>query len=330
VIHSATDAGDFARELRLLLRTLGVAEANMEKGEMRVEANISVGQDGKLGTKVEVKNLNSFRSMERAIAHEIDRQTKILESGETVTQETRGWDESRQVTYPQRIKEGSADYRYFPDPDLPSLKLSEIPEFDHAALRGSMPQLPWERREAYQAWGLQKDDIELYVRDRTLGAFFDDVAQRLADDTEAPRTASNYIATDLVKRIRDMQVRDTEESDISDIPVSAEHFAALIKMIRKNEISSRAAKDLLGMMIEHDEGPEALAEKHGLKQSSNEADLLPIIEGILSEHTSVVADYKAGKEVALQFLVGQGMKATRGSADPQALRALMIATMQKS
>src|SRR3989338_10793397 len=129
VITSSKQAGDFARELQMLLRSLEASEANMEKGQMRVEANISLSRDGKLGTKVEIKNLNSFRAMERAVEYEIRRQTELLERGEDVTQETRGWDEGKQATFPQRTKEGSADYRYFPDPDLPSLKLSELPEY---------------------------------------------------------------------------------------------------------------------------------------------------------------------------------------------------------
>ncbi|KKT30843.1 MAG: Aspartyl/glutamyl-tRNA(Asn/Gln) amidotransferase subunit B, partial [Candidatus Nomurabacteria bacterium GW2011_GWD1_44_10] len=147
VIHTAEEAGAFARELQLLLRTLGVSDANMEKGEMRVEANISISKTDKLGTKVEVKNLNSFRSVERAIAYEVERMTKILDGGPgEIVQETRGWDEGGQKTFSQRKKESAHDYRYFPDPDLPKLKISEIPEFSNKNLQATMPELPWERR----------------------------------------------------------------------------------------------------------------------------------------------------------------------------------------
>jgi len=150
VLHDAEMAGRFARELQLLLRTLGASEANLEKGEMRIEANISVSnKEGRYGTKVEVKNINSFRSVERAIAFEIKRQIDLLEGGGKVVQETRGWDEAKQVTFHQRFKEGSADYRYFPEPDLPKLSISEIPEFSSESMEKTLPELPWDRRNRY-------------------------------------------------------------------------------------------------------------------------------------------------------------------------------------
>ncbi len=188
VIHDAETAGAFARELQLLLRTLGASEANLEKGEMRIEANISVSKDDTsglnaegvgrtghrpvLGTKVEVKNLNSFRSAERAIAYEIERQSKALDRGEKVVQETRGWNEAKQETFHQRFKEGSADYRYFPEPDLPKLSLSEIPEFSSDALSKSLPELPWERRARYANRGLKRPDVEFIIATTSRTAFF--------------------------------------------------------------------------------------------------------------------------------------------------------------
>ena len=174
VISNAETADRFARELQLLLRTLRASEANLEKGEMRIEANISVAQDTRfnlksesskvepciLGTKVEVKNLNSFRSVERAIAYEIERQIALIEKGGKVVQETRGWDEAKQETFHQRFKEGSADYRYFPEPDLPKLFLSDISEFSHETIRASLPELPWERRERYtEMYSLKESDV---------------------------------------------------------------------------------------------------------------------------------------------------------------------------
>lgn len=177
-IHAPEEAGVFAKELQLLLRTLGAGDANMEKGEMRVEANISVSKDGGLGTKVEVKNLNSFRSVERAIAFEAKRQERLLESGGAVVQETRGWDEAKQETFSQRKKEGSADYRYFPDPDLPSLRTSEIPALQNLVL----PELPAERRARYAALGfLQTQDIAQLTGDFELAQFFDAVSAELAE-----------------------------------------------------------------------------------------------------------------------------------------------------
>ena len=163
VIHDAATAGAFARELQLLLRMLGAGEANMEKGEMRVEANISVSNTDKLGTKVEVKNLNSFRSVERAIDFEVKRQIELIESGGQVVQETRGWDEAKQQTFSQRKKESSHDYRYFPDPDLPKLLVSEIKEFSNESLKAELPELPWAKRERYISLGLKAEDAEVFV-----------------------------------------------------------------------------------------------------------------------------------------------------------------------
>src|SRR3989338_6227119 len=253
VIKSSKQAGDFARELQTLLRCLGASEANMEKGQMRVEANVSVAkvveetplrsggeESPRLGTKVEIKNLNSFRAMERAIEYEIRRQTELLERGEDVTQETRGWDEGKQATFPQRVKEGSADYRYFPDPDLPSLKLSELPDLSTASLSGTMPELPWERRERYLALGIKSEDAQLYVQESVLGSFFEEVIALPGGAKARILLASNYIANDLVKIIRDIEKRDTEYQ--AEIPISARNFKKIIDMVADKRISSRTAK----------------------------------------------------------------------------------------
>lgn len=331
VIHDAEAAGAFARELRLLLRYLGAGSANMEKGEMRVEANISVGpKDGPLGTKVEVKNLNSFRSVERAIAYEIERQKALLAEGGEVVQETRGWDETTGKTFSQRAKEGSADYRYFPDPDLPSLRITEIEVLRTDSLKKTLPQLPWERRGAYEALGLGTDTVEMFVRDTHLADFFDAVCTELGNaDADSVRTAANYISGDLVSLIRDIDNRDTEtESEIT-IPVSSNSFAELIRMIARNDISSRGAKDILAVMVNEGGEPGSIADAKGLRQSSSEEDLLPMVQQIIAEHAAVAEEYRGGKEASLQFLVGQGMKASKGSANPAVLKELLIRELQK-
>ncbi len=328
VIKSSKQAGDFARELQTLLRTLGASDANMEKGQMRVEANISVSKSGELGTKVEIKNLNSFRAMERAVEYEIRRQTAALESGETIVQETRGWDESKQATFPQRIKEGSADYRYFPDPDLPSLRLSEIPELDPDSLKESMPELPWERRERYLGLGIKADDAQLYVQESALGGFFEETIALIGADNARILLASNYIANDLVNLIRQsaenpQQVRDTEKRDTgyqSKIPISAENFRKIIEMVASKKISSRAAKDLLIESVQGAKDPEILAEEKGLFAVT---DIGAVVADVLEKNASVAADFKAGKAAALEFLLGQCMKALKGAGDPEALRKLL-------
>jgi len=314
VIHDAETAGSFARELQLLLRYLGAGDANMEKGEMRVEANISISKNDTLGTKVEVKNLNSFRSVERAIAFELERQAALLESGGQVVQETRGWDEVKQVTFSQRKKESSHDYRYFPDPDLPKLKLSEIPEFSSTRLHELLPELPWERRARYIAAGLKADDADMFVRDQVLGAFFD---ATITDLSQAEvLLAANYIGSDVAGARAKGTLVDAWLTE----PNNAVRMRQLIQLIAKGDLSSRGGKETLAHMFADTRLPQDIATTEGLMQQSDTSALKEIIEKVVAANPSVVADYKAGKEAALQFLVGQGMKESKGSANPTVLR----------
>lgn len=310
VIGGPEEAGAFARELQLLLRTLGVADANMEKGEMRVEANISVSKTGEMGTKTEVKNLNSFRSVERAIAFEIDRQIKVLESGGKVEQETRGWDEVGLRTFTQRKKESSHDYRYFPDPDLPKLKISLVSEFSLESLASEMPELPRDKRMRLSEFGLKDEDIEVLVSDPELSSFFDEVSEYLDEDKEKLRLAVNYLTSDL----QGMRMGD----EAINLP-QAKLFAELIEMVSVGDLSSRGAKDTLALMVSENISPQVIAEREGLLQKSDEESLKSIIEEVISENPEVVADFKSGNEKTLQFFIGQGMKKSRGSANPGVL-----------
>ncbi|MDE2071683.1 MAG: Asp-tRNA(Asn)/Glu-tRNA(Gln) amidotransferase subunit GatB, partial [Patescibacteria group bacterium] len=284
-------AGDFARELQLILRTLGAGEANMEKGQMRIEANISVSRDDTLGTKVEVKNLNSFRSVERAIAYELERQSALLEKGGVVEQETRGWDESTQKTFSQRKKESSHDYRYFPDPDLPSLTLSEVMEFKDVEL----PELPWERRARYSALGLQEQDVKQLVGDPVLSVFFETVVARI-QKPDLVRSAANY-TLNFVAGVR------------KDKPEWLPNVENFITVIEANLPSPQARSSILAGVITQGIGADELA---------------AIVEKIVNGNPKVVVEYKAGKETALQFLIGQGMRESKGSANPEALRSALI------
>jgi len=331
VITSAKQAGDFARELQILLRTLGASEANMEKGEMRVEANISVRRAdspaGELGTKVEIKNINSFRVMERAVEYEIKRQTQLLEKGEKVVQETRGWDDGKQATFSQRVKEGSADYRYFPDPDLPSLKLSEVPDCAPEVLAKDMPELPWERRERYQSLGVKGEDAAAFVQDPAIGSFFEEVISVWKTDTKRVVIASNYVANDLVKIIRDTGKPDTNTRP--EISISASNFRKIIELVSDDKISSRAAKDLLAECA-HDPSldPQEVAIRKGLFQDASEDSLGGVIDQVIAANPSVVADFKAGKQAALEYLLGQSMKNLRGAGNPGSLRKLLQEKLQ--
>lgn len=320
-MHSAAEAGVFARELQRLLRALDASEANMEKGEMRVEANVSVACDGTLGTKVEIKNLNSFRVMERAVAYEIQRQSALLEKGDRVVQETRGWDEKKQATFPQRIKEGSADYRYFPDPDLPSLTISELPACDTASLQASLPELPSQKRERYVSLGLKREDAEMFVSDRVLGGFFDTVVSAFSPDDTRVLLSANYVANDLAKEIRDITTTETQESH--EIDISPHDFIELMTMISSKEISSRGAKDILKFLLAGERGVRALAESKGLLLNVSSEDIAQAVAKVCEENQKVVSDFIGGKEAALQYLVGQTMRITKGAGDPQIIRDII-------
>ncbi|MDD3531307.1 MAG: Asp-tRNA(Asn)/Glu-tRNA(Gln) amidotransferase subunit GatB [Candidatus Pacebacteria bacterium] len=319
VIHDAETAGRFARELQLLLRTLGAGDANLEKGEMRIEANVSVSkEEGKFGTKVEVKNINSFRSVERAIAYEIKRQTKLLEEGGTVSQETRGWNEAKQETFHQRFKEGSADYRYFPEPDLPKLILSELPEFSHEMLRASLPELPWERRARYvRDCALKESDAAYLGASLERATFFDAVATALGGDVQLLALAANYVISDLAGIYAKIGNENLA-------PLDAGAFAKLIRLVATLKLSSRGAKDTLALMVERGGDPEDIAKEHGLLQVHDAEALGSVVDAVIAEEAKAVGEYKGGKQASLQYLVGKAMKESKGAGNPQELQKLLI------
>jgi len=315
VIHTSKEAGDFGRELQLLLKYLGVSEANMDKGQMRVELNISISEDPNvLGTKVEVKNINSFRAVERAAEYEIKRMTELLDSGKgsEIVQETRGWDENKQSTFSQRSKENANDYRYFPDPDLPKLFLSKV--FDIEKMKTELPELPEAKRNRYiNDYGIKNEDIESYITDKELGSWFEQVATILVNK-EKIKIASNYITSDY------LGLKKTN-NEIK-LP-NAINFAELIEMVSSDKISSRVAKDILAMIVIKDESPEKIAEEKGLIQNQDEGALKEIIQKVIDANPTVIATYKGGKENALMSLVGQVMKETKGSANPTIVQKLL-------
>ncbi len=303
VIHSAKEAGDFARELQLLLRTLGVSDANLEKGEMRVEPNISLSDSpNTLGTKVEVKNLNSFRSVEKAIEYELARMQALYEARrqDEIVQETRGWDEAKQSTFSQRSKENANDYRYFPDPDLPKMKLHSA--FDLAEMKAALPEFPWQRRQRYtKKYELQSEEAELFTATPALAAFFESVVAIIG--AAHARSAANYITNDLRNSIEQTS------------PVLV---GEVVHMVANGELTSRAAKDIFAAATAGTEIVSAkdYATEHGLLQQNDESTLRPIVEQVIAENAKIVADYKGGKEPALQGLVGRVMKISKGSANP--------------
>lgn len=306
-IHSSKDAALFAMELQKVLQYLGVSSANMEKGEMRLEANISVSKNETLGTKVEVKNLNSFKSIEKAIEYELKRQVELIEGGGQVIQETRGWNDSNGTTFSQRAKETSKDYRYFPDPDLPKLKISEIPEFSVESLRQSVGEIPSEKRERFKKdYGLKDADIEFYIQNSSLTRFFEECSSLLIDK-KGFQTLSNLVVTDIAsigEGYKDLNTKNVAE---------------LVDMFLKGDISSRVMKDILPKIS--NESPRALAGREGLLQKSDGAEVEKVAQKIIEANPSVVEEYKAGKVSSIQFLLGQAMKETKGSINPQVLRS---------
>ncbi len=305
-IKSGEEAKKFADELQLILRYLDVSDADMEKGQMRVEANISLSSGApKLGVKVEIKNLNSFRATERATNHEIKRQAKLLDEGKKIAQETRGWNENKEETFSQREKEESHDYRYFPEPDLPAINLTKL------NLGGfAIPELPQQKRERFKKeYNLKDEQIEIFARDKKLADYFKKVASHLAVEppsggSTAITLAANYLITDLA----------------GDLRIAPAHFAELIKMIASGDITSRVAKDVLQEMAEKGSKPSDIISEKGLGQIIDKKTVDELADKIIKENPEVAEDYKKGKETALQFLIGKGMKITKGSVNPELLK----------
>lgn len=311
VMHSAEEAVQFGKELQLLLQYLGVAEANMQKGEIRFEANISLSEDKKLGTKVEVKNLNSFRALERAVAYEIARQTEVLQNGKAVKQETRGWDEAKEETFSQRSKEDSHDYRYFPDPDITKINIKEVAEFEESTIAAEMPETPEEKRVRFKRdYGLEDLHVEFYVKNQYFSGLFEKTIGSFPDkNKDSFKLLSNYITNDLAGL-----------SNYSS--VKAGDLAILIEMVSAGEVSSRGAKDIIIALSEGEYGPKDIAKKRGLIQKSDTVSLEAIAKKVIKDNKSAVAEYKSGKKTAIQFLIGQGMKASKGAANPAVMKEI--------
>ncbi len=322
VIHSAEEAMNFAKELQLILQYLDVSDANMEKGEMRVEVNISVSNTDKFGTKVEVKNINSFRAAGKAIDFEFARQVELLKKGESVVQETRGWDENREVTFSQRSKENANDYRYFPDPDLPKLVLSEIPEFNKEALLKEIPELPADKRKRFAGVGIKPEDIEVYINNGKACAFFEEVMLK-DSNPEFVKLASNYIISDIIGMSKNL----SKEFVLGGL--STDSFCKLLSMIIGGQLSSRGAKDTLKAIFDVGGDPEVVASEKGLIQKNDPEEITKLAEKIVQENPEMVAEYKSGKESRIQFFVGQGMKQTGGSLNPELFKKIIIEILKK-
>jgi aspartyl-tRNA(Asn)/glutamyl-tRNA(Gln) amidotransferase subunit B len=316
-IHSAEQAKNFAQELQLIFRYLGISDADMEKGQMRVEANISLN----MGTKVEVKNLNSFKSVEKAIEYEIERQQGILEEDGKIEHETRGWNDAKQVTFSQRIKETSDDYRYFPEPDLPPLDIkAELIK----KLGAEIPELPEKRRKRFEKeYKLSAPGIDILVNFKYLADFFEHTVSELnawlksgkikTDIDRLIILSANYIITEFPKFV----------SAGGEIKITAENFAELIYLTFIGEISSSGAQEVLKEMFKTGGDPSQIIESKNLKQMSNKGELEEIVKNVIKNNSQPIEDYKQGKETALQFLVGQTMRESKGKANPELIAKII-------
>lgn len=329
VIHSAEQAVAFARALQQILRYVGASEANMEMGQMRIEANISVAQKSQtaqttadpadrykgLGVKCEVKNLNSFQSVEDAINFEVNRHIDLIERGEKVIQETRGWDEVKKETFSQRKKENAHDYRYFPDPDLPKLYLSKL--FDIEAMRKEIPELPVERKARLTNMGVKEDMVDIIITDPVVAFYFDEVTT--GKDITFVTLASNYLVADifgLLKKENKELVRDNFPTPTT--------FVTLLEMIGKGELSSRGAKDMLPLMLSDKTiDVKKVAEEKGFIQKNDPELLKAIVTEVITENPTQVADYKSGKESMFMYFVGQCMKKSRGAGNPSLFQEIL-------
>lgn len=308
-IRDAETARRYAEELRLLLRTIGAADAEMENGQMRVEANVSIrpSEDAPFGTRTEVKNMNSFRSVEKAIAFEIARQAEILEAGGSITQETRGWDESSETTYTMRAKENSHDYRYFPEPDLPPLTIE--PTW-LAGIVASIPEIPSARRARYvEQLALSEYDAAVLVGEPRAAALFE--ASRAADATIDAKTLANWVTGEYL--------RAANEGAAEPDPVQ---FAALIGAVSRKEINGTTGKELFAELLGGSFDVRAAIAERGLGQISDDGALKKLASEVLAANPQALADWKAGKQQAMGFLVGQAMKASKGRGDAAQLGAV--------
>jgi len=343
VLKTAKQAKKFCQKYQQILRYLDISNADMEKGEMRCEANISIQEEGKwkyenglilpqkkrwkLNPKVEVKNINSFKAVEKAINFEIARQTKALENNEEILPETRGWNEKKNQTVSQRRKETSADYRYFPEPDIPPFKISG----DWISrIKAILPELPSKKEQRFiREYGLSEDKVKVLVSNKKLANWSENVFSELnawieangdkADrqDKKLAKTATNWIISELLGYL------NSDNKSIVDLKLTAENFAELVCLIYQDKINSSAGQKILKIMYQNGGDPTDIMEELGLEQMDNRAALDSIVKNILNKYPQQVEQYKGGKTNVLQFFLGQIMAATKGKANPRIVKELL-------
>ncbi len=319
-IRSPEEAVAYLKALRAILVHLGVCDGNMEEGSLRCDANISLRRPGArdYGTKVEIKNMNSFRNVQHALEHEIRRQSHALESGERIVQETRLWDPDRSVTASMRSKEFAHDYRYFPEPDLPPLAIE--PRWVEE-VRAGLPELPAARRRRFQqAYALSGHEADLLTQGRGLADYFEEAVRGYAK----PRIVANWLLNELLR-----ELPGDDDRAVAACPIPPGNLAGLLRLIDEGIISGKMAKDVFDKMYRSGETAQAIVSREGLAQVADAAALEAVVSRVLAENPKVVDDWKGGKKAALGFLVGQVMKSTQGKANPAIVNRLLSEKLPK-
>lgn len=327
-LRSPKEARIFMQDLRSILRYLGISDANMEQGNLRCDANVSLRPFGQkeYGTKVEIKNISSFKMVEKALEYEVERQTEMFENGEKIVQETRGWNDAKGKTISQRSKEEANDYRYFPEPDLPPIMPYSDGQIDLDKIKTMLPELPKEKRARFVAeYGIAENDAETITSDVELAKYFEKAIESLSDkafeNTEVLKTVarkiSNWIIVELLGRMNKFSVQ------LSDAKVQPLHIATLVTMIEEGKISGKVAKDVFDIMFELGDDPEKIVAEKGLGQVSDTGELEKIIDDVIANNQKSIDDYKAGKQQAFGFLVGQVMTRTKGQANPKLVNEIL-------
>jgi len=313
-IRSAVGARLYLEKLRNIMRYIGVSDADMEKGQLRCDVNISLRPKGeeKFGTKVEIKNLNSFRFVQKAIEYEIERQAKVLSKGGEIVQETRLFDPTSGKTFTMRTKEEAHDYRYFPDPDLIPVRITTayIEE-----IRQSLPELPDEKEKRFiSQFKLTEYDADVLVADKDRALFFEKSVEVY---NKNPKAIANWIINELLGKLNEAGI------DITESPVKPEHIAELVELIDSGTISTKIAKEVFEEVFKTSKSPKQIVEEKGLKQVSDEGEIRKIVEEVLSKHPAEVEKFKAGNQKLMGFFVGQVMKATKGKANPKLVNKIL-------
>jgi aspartyl-tRNA(Asn)/glutamyl-tRNA(Gln) amidotransferase subunit B len=332
VLSNGREATTFMKNLQSILRYLDISDADMEKGQMRCDANISVRKVGtkELGVKVEIKNMNSFKMIEKAIAYETKRQIEVLEDGGKLEQETRGWDDNKGKTTPQRSKEFANDYRYFPEPDIPPIETGKGKAFDPKTIADRLPELPKEKKNRFVAdYGVSEHDAHLLSLNFDLARYYEQAIEAIPAEAKgseerkkAGKAVANLLITEILGKI-------SAEESIDEIKITPENLAELVILIGAGEISGKIAKELIPEMLATGTGAKSLVFEKGLVQISDEGELNKIIVQVLAENANQVMEYKSGKEALYGFFVGQVMKITKGQANPAKVNEILKKELSK-